>query len=111
MRGCEPEDIALAINEVARLGGGQVAVCDGEVVASLPLPVGGIVADLVAEDMAAAEANMDRAAREVLGADLDSPFGQLIFLSITAIPDWAITDLGLIDCVKFDVVDPVIAAR
>ncbi len=109
--GVNPEDIALAINEVSRLGGGQVAVCDGEVVASLPLPVGGIVADLVAEDMAAAEAEMDRAAREVLGADLDSPFGQLIFLSITAIPDWAITDLGLIDCVKFDVVDPVIATR
>ncbi|MDK6763604.1 adenine deaminase C-terminal domain-containing protein, partial [Escherichia coli] len=40
--GVNPEDIALAINEVARLGGGQVAVCDGEVVASLPLPVGGI---------------------------------------------------------------------
>ncbi|WP_376779568.1 hypothetical protein [Gleimia hominis] len=33
---------------------------------------------------------------------------QLFFLSITAIPDWAMTDLGLIDCVNFVVTDPVV---
>lgn len=90
------------------MGGGQIAVADGEVLARLPLPIGGIVADLPAEEMAAAEKNMDRVAREELGSDLESPFGQLLFLSITAIPEWAITDLGLIDCVKFVVADPVV---
>lgn len=104
-------DMALAINEVAAMGGGQVAVADGEVIARLPLPVGGIVADLVAEDMAAAEQAMDAAARDQLGSRLASPFGQLLFLSITAIPDWAMTDLGLIDCVSFKVVDPVVSSK
>lgn len=109
--GVAAADMALAINEVAAMGGGQVAVADGEVIARLPLPVGGIVADLVAEDMAAAEQAMDAAARDQLGSRLASPFGQLLFLSITAIPDWAMTDLGLIDCVSFKVVDPVVSSK
>lgn len=109
--GATSEDMAFAINEVVRMGGGQVAVADGEVLASLPLPLGGVVADLPAEEMAAREAELDRAAREELGSDLASPFGQLLFLSITAIPDWAMTDLGLIDCIDFTVVDPVIETR
>lgn len=104
-------DMALAINEVAAMGGGQVAVAEGEVIARLPLPVGGIVADLAAEEMAAAEQAMDAAARDQLGSQLASPFGQLLFLSITAIPDWAMTDLGLIDCVSFKVVDPVVSSK
>ncbi len=109
--GVSSEDMALAINEVIRLGGGQVAVADGEVLSALPLPIGGIVADLTAEDMSAAEAQLDAAAKDELGSELPSPFGQLLFLSITAIPDWAMTDLGLIDCIDFKVVDPVLATN
>ena len=106
--GVTPADMAFAIDEVVRMGGGQVAVADGQVLAALPLPVGGIVADLPAEQMSAAEQALDDAARS-LGSELRSPFGQLLFLSITAIPDWAMTDLGLVDCIDFKVVDPVLA--
>lgn len=109
--GVDSEDMASAINEVIRMGGGQVAVADGEVLACLPLPIGGIVGDLPAEDMAAAEGELDRVAREELGSDLASPFGQLLFLSVTAIPEWAMTDLGLIDCVDLKVVDPVLTTN
>lgn len=109
--GVSSEDMAFAINEVAKMGGGQVAVADGKVLAKLRLPIGGIVADLPAEEMSAAEQELDRVAREELGSTLDSPFGQLLFLSITAIPDWAITDLGLIDCVALKVVDPVLETK
>ena len=109
--GVSAQDMATAINAVTAMGGGQVAVLDGEVVASLPLPIGGIVADLPAEEMAGREAELDRVARQQLGSYLDSPFGQLFFLSITAIPDWAITDLGLVDCIDFKIVDPVLEVR
>ncbi|OCA96024.1 adenine deaminase C-terminal domain-containing protein [Actinobaculum suis] len=109
--GTTPEDVAFAINRVAEIGGGQVVVAGGEVLAELPLPVGGIVADLPAEEMARAESHLDEVAREQLGATLESVFGQLLFLSITAIPEWAITDLGLIDCVSFEVTDPVLSAK
>ena len=107
--GADPDDMALAINEVIGAGGGQAVVRDGEVLALLPLPIGGIVSDLEPEKMADEEQKLDDAARE-LGCRLPSPFMYLIFLSITAIPDYAITDLGLVDCVKLEVIEPVLGA-
>jgi adenine deaminase len=102
-------DMAAAVNHLIRAGGGQVVVEGGEVRAFLPLPIGGIVADLEPERMAEAEDALDDAAR-ALGCELPTPFGYLIFLAITAIPDYAITDLGLVDCVQLTVVDPVLEA-
>ncbi|MEV0588146.1 adenine deaminase C-terminal domain-containing protein [Nonomuraea sp. NPDC050310] len=104
--GASRADMAVAVNEVIRLGGGQVIVVDGEVRAALPLPIGGIVADLPAADMAAAETRLDDLARE-LGCPLPAPLMYLFFLSITAIPDYAVTDLGLVDCVNLDVVEVI----
>ncbi|NUR92517.1 MAG: adenine deaminase [Nonomuraea sp.] len=104
--GASRADMAVAVNEVARLGGGQVIVVDGEVRESLPLPIGGIVSDLPAAEMAAAETRLDDLARE-LGCALPSPLMYLFFLSITAIPDYAVTDLGLVDCVNLEVVEVI----
>jgi adenine deaminase len=105
--GTNPKDMATAINHLAAEGGGQVVVRDGEVLAFLSLPIGGIVADLPPQDMALMEAQLDEAARG-LGCRLASPFMYLIFLSITAIPDYAITDLGLIDCVSLKAMSPLL---
>lgn len=104
--GASRADMALAINAVVEAGGGQVVVVDGEVVELLPLPVGGIVSDLTAAEMAAAETRLDDLARS-LGCELPAPLMYLFFLSITAIPDYAITDLGLVDCVKLEIVEAV----
>jgi adenine deaminase len=108
--GTSTADIATAVNRVAEAGGGQVVVRGGEVLAWLALPVGGIVADLPPAEMAAQEARLDDAAR-ALGCKLPSPFMYMIFLSVTAIPDYAMTDLGLIDCVSLRVISPVLESE
>lgn len=105
--GTNAADMAFAVNEIVRAGGGQIVVKAGEVLAFLALPIGGIVADLEPGRMAAEEAALDDAAR-ALGCRLASPFMYMIFLSITAIPDYAITDLGLIDCVKLEPISPIL---
>jgi adenine deaminase len=105
--GTNPADISEAVNRVAAAGGGQVVVRGGEVLAWLPLAIGGIVADLPPEEMAIQEAKLDDAARQ-LGCPFAAPFMHMIFLSVTAIPDYAMTDLGLIDCVNLRVVSPVL---
>jgi adenine deaminase len=105
--GTSPSDMALAINEVIRIGGGLVVVGSGTVVDTLALPVGGIVADIDVETMAAAEARLDAAAKR-LGCQLPSPFGYLMFLEITSIPDYAITDLGLVGVRELAVLDPIL---
>ncbi|NUP67144.1 MAG: adenine deaminase [Nonomuraea sp.] len=105
--GASRADMAVAINAVAARGGGQAVVVDGEVRELLPLPVGGIVSDLPAAEMAVLEERLDDLARE-LGCALPAPLMYLFFLSITAIPDYAVTDLGLVDCVRLQVVDPIL---
>lgn len=105
--GTNSTDMAVAVNEIARAGGGQVVVRDGEVLGMLHLPIGGIVADVDPSSMAKQEARLDELARQ-LGCSLPSPFLYLIFLPITAIPDYAITDLGLIDCVKLEPTSPIL---
>lgn len=106
--GTNPEDMAVAINEIIAHNGGQAVVRDGKVTAFLPLPIGGIVSDLEPAAMAKQEDALDDAAR-ALGCKLPWPFMYMFVLQITAIPDYAITDLGAIDCIDLKVVDPVLA--
>jgi adenine deaminase len=106
--GTSPDDMALAINTIIANNGGQVVVDGGRVKAFLPLPIGGIVSDLEPSEMAEQETKLDDAAR-ALGCMLPWPFMYMFVLQITAIPDYAITDLGAIDCIDLKVVDPVYA--
>ena len=105
--GTSSEDMASAINQIIRKQGGQVVVKDGKVQEFLPLPVGGIVADLEPEEMSKRETALDDAARR-LGCRFSKPFMHMIFLSVTAIPDYAITDRGLVDYLALKVVNPVL---
>lgn len=104
--GTNLDDMTVAINTIIENNGGQAVVDGGEVKAFLPLPIGGIVSDIEPEEMAAKEEELDEAAR-ALGCTLPWPFMYMFVLQITAIPDFAMTDLGAIDCVKLEVVDPL----
>lgn len=104
--GTNPDDMALAINHIIENNGGQVVTDGGRIVSFLPLPIGGIVSDLDPPEMAKKELELDDAAR-ALGCTLPWPFMYMFVLQITAIPDFAMTDLGLIDCVNLKVVNPL----
>lgn len=104
--GASPDDMAVAVNHIASHGGGQVVVNLGEVIEFLPLPIAGIVSDIDAIEMSTREAELDSAAR-ALGCSVDWPFNYLFFLPITAIPDYAMTDMGPVDVVAMAVFDPI----
>ena len=105
--GTNPADMAVAINWIIEKGGGQAFVEGGKVTVGLELPIGGIVSDIEPEDMAIKEDALDAAARAA-GCTLEWPFMNMFVLSITAIPEYAITDIGAIDCVGLKVFDPVL---
>lgn len=105
--GTNTADMAVAINWIIAHGGGQAFVENGKVTVGLELPIGGIVADLDPEEMRDREEALDAAARAA-GCDLAWPFMNMFVLSITAIPEFAITDLGAIDCVGLKVFNPVL---
>ncbi|QEN90264.1 adenine deaminase [Labrys sp. KNU-23] len=104
--GTNPEDMAVAINHLIANQGGQVVVRDGKVLEFLHLPIGGIVADIEPQAMAEKELRLDDAVRS-LGCNLPWPFMYMFVLQITAIPDYAITDLGVVDCVNLKVISPL----
>jgi adenine deaminase len=96
-------DLMTAVRALAEMGGGLVAVADGEVRARLPLPIAGLMAD---RSPAAIRTEMDRVtavARE-LGCRLHDPFMALSFMALAVIPELKLTDKGLVDVGKFDFV-------
>lgn len=105
--GTNSKDMAIAVNHLIENKGGQVIVAEGKVVDFLSLPVGGIVCDLEPEELSAKEKEMTKSARE-LGCELPDPLMYMFFLPITAIPDYAITDVGPVDCIALDVFDPIL---
>ncbi len=98
-----PGDMSVAIARVAEMGGGQVVVVDGKVVAEVALPIAGLMSPKPLLEVAAEIDRVVEAARE-LGITLDAPFMALSFLGLSVIPDLRITDLGLIDVNEFAIV-------
>jgi adenine deaminase len=96
--GVSDADICRAIQALEQLQGGQVVVSDGEVVAALGLPVGGLVSNRPLEEVIAGLETLNVQARE-LGCRLAAPFMTLSFLSLSPIPELKLTDQGLIDAV------------
>nr|WP_315024544.1 adenine deaminase C-terminal domain-containing protein [uncultured Aminipila sp.] len=105
--GADAADMSIAVNHLIENGGGQVVVADGEVIEFLSLPVGGIASDLEPEEIAYRETLLTKAANR-LGCDLPDPLMYMFFLPITAIPDYAITDVGPVDCIALTTFEPVL---
>ena len=81
-----------------------MAALDTQVLASLALPVAGILSDEPLEEVAEALAVLeDKAA--ALGTKLPSPFSTLSFLALPVIPELRLTDLGLVDVNEFRILD------
>lgn len=95
--GCTDELVLFAAEKILAMKGGIIVV-DGQknILASLALPVGGLMSDLPFNDLVAKISSL-RAAVKSLGCDLAEPFLQLSFLALPVIPSLKITDLGVID--------------
>ena len=96
-------DMAAAVHRLIELGGGQVAMVDGQVAAEVPCPIGGLLSDRPVEEVAAAVERMEEAARS-LGCSLPAPFMAMSFLALSVIPELKITDRGLVDTIRFELV-------
>ncbi|NEN85603.1 adenine deaminase [Paenibacillus elgii] len=94
--GHNPADMALAANEVIRSQGGFCVVEAGQVLAHLPLPVGGILTEAPLDETAK-EVEKLRRAMESLGYKHYNPIMSISTHSLPVSPALKITDLGLID--------------
>ncbi|MBN8995173.1 MAG: adenine deaminase [Rhizobiales bacterium] len=96
--GADYGDMKLALDELKRLQGGYVAVLEGRIVASLQLPVIGMISDLPAEELAGAMADFERRMVEVLGCSVAKrPMYALNFICSPVVMNYGMTDFGLVD--------------
>jgi adenine deaminase len=94
--GTSNEDMAVAAEALRDCGGGYVAVRGGKVTALLPLPVAGIMSDLPFEQVLEGSDRVNEAAAE-LGCTIAAPFMILAFVGLAGVPDYGLTEKGLID--------------
>jgi adenine deaminase len=101
--GANEADMAIAVNRLIEIEGG-FAVCEGgEVRAEIALPVAGLMSLGTHEEVRARLVPL-RAAAKALGVVLQEPFLQVAFLPLPVIPHLKITDKGLVDVDRFELI-------
>jgi adenine deaminase len=98
--GTSDEEIQAAVQEVIRMGGGLTVVRDGKILASLALPIAGLMSDRPLDEVVAGFEHLEAAALRT-GVSAPAPFAALSFLALPVIPELKLTDLGLVDVGAF----------
>jgi len=104
--GTDEDDMAFAGNELIKAGGGMIAVADGKVLAIVELPVAGLLTDEPVEAVQKKVENLEKAWK-MLGCNLVSPFMTMALLGLPVIPELRLSNRGLVDAVKFTIVDVI----
>jgi len=99
--GTDEECMAMAANELAKCGGGQVVVKDGKVIGLVELPIAGLMSTKRA-DVAAKKVATVLDGFKACGCQLNNPNMQLSLLGLVVIPELRISDKGLVDVTQFD---------
>jgi adenine deaminase len=102
--GVAEADMALAVNRLGAIEGGFVVAEGGKVLAEIALPVAGLMSLLTHEEVRQALVPLREAAKS-LGVTLAEPFLQAAFLPLPVIPHLKITDKGLVDVDRFELID------
>jgi adenine deaminase len=100
--GVDDESMRAAIDIILDMQGGLVAVA-GREVARLPLPIAGLMSDEPLTIVAQAYRALLQTARR-MGSTLDDPFTTLSFMALSVIPSLKLTDRGLLDVTRFELV-------
>jgi adenine deaminase len=101
--GAHEADMLQAVRHLVDLGGGMAVVAGGRVLADLALPIAGLMSLWTLDRVAAAYTLLKQAYHD-LGGGLPDPFMALSFLALPVIPALKLTDLGLVDVDRFQVV-------
>ena len=101
--GVDDADMAACACRLAEIGGGIVVAESGRVVEELPLPVAGLMSDQPLAHVYERLRSMERRLAG-LGVTMTAPFMTLSFLALSVIPELKITDRGLVDVARFELV-------
>lgn len=108
--GTNREDMETAVRELEKHQGGMTAVADGEVLATFPLPIAGL---LTPDPLDVVLPQYDRVNEMAasLGCTYAAPFMTLMFISLPTIPECGLTDMGFIDVATRSFQDVVLETK
>jgi len=102
--GTNESDMAFAGNRIREIGGGNVVVRNGEIIAEMPLSIAGLMTEMSAKEIA----DLNKKVRDcvyILGADKDiEPFMTMAFVGLPVIPHLKLTTKGLVDVNKYELI-------
>ena len=101
--GVDDRDMAACAARLAEIGGGIVIADGGRAVEELPLPIAGLMSDRPLAEVHERLRSMERRLN-AMGSTMASPFMTLSFLALSVIPELKITDRGLVDVGRFELV-------
>ncbi len=101
--GRDPTEMFSAVRAVEALKGGLVVVSGREVTAQLPLPIAGLMSDQPLRTVLEQKDRLLKAAA-ALGCQADNPFMALSFLALPVIPELRLTDRGLVDVQRMEII-------
>ncbi|MEL6564823.1 MAG: adenine deaminase [Pseudomonadota bacterium] len=99
--GTDRDQMALAANRLAQVGGGVTLFKDGEELALVELPIAGLMSDSPAAEVAAKAQKLGEA-MVACGCTLNNAYMQHSLLALVVIPELRISDLGLVDVRTFE---------
>ncbi|WP_299085653.1 adenine deaminase [uncultured Ruegeria sp.] len=102
--GTDRDQMALAANRLAELGGGITLFRDGQELALVELPIAGLMSDSPAAEVATKAGKMVEA-MQACGCDLNNAYMQHSLLALVVIPELRISDLGLVDVRSFEKIE------
>jgi adenine deaminase len=101
--GVDDADMSACVTRLGEIGGGIVVAEGGRVVAELPLPIAGLMSDRPLAEVHRRLTAMERMLLD-MGVTIRAPFMTMSFLALSVIPDLKITDRGLVDVRRFQIV-------
>ncbi len=102
--GTDREMMAAVANRLGEMGGGITVWKDGAEIASVPLPIAGLMSDDPAAEVAQRASRMVEA-MAACGCTLNNAYMQHSLLALVVIPEIRISDLGLVDVTRFELTD------
>ena len=102
--GTNDHDMRAAVEEIAKMQGGFAVANNGNILASVPLPIAGLLSNRPLPDVKE-ELDVANAAAAKLGCAVAEPFMALSFMALSVIPELKLTDRGLVDVNQFKFVD------
>ncbi|WP_233713479.1 adenine deaminase [Lederbergia citri] len=102
--GTNPEDMAFAANELAKMGGGMIVVENQKVLAKVSMRIAGLMSDQPLETVVKEVQELEQAWKEI-GCPIHAPFMTFSLIALPVIPEIRISNRGIVDVTEFKLIE------